>query len=192
VRYEVLIAGNKIKIFWNVTQCFMYVGTNVLAVPAALSTMQMEGNIPPKRWYVSTKLHASSQKTRDLQDAFCWVELHCVLGHLELEWTTFINILFDAGKLKGPIHDQSCCAKLFCATQVCPFTIKSISTIHGQPVAPHVMLRNMIDRLWAPLVNRSAEVKVTHILDTVHCLILITETRFGNCFCFHHQVVEIY
>jgi hypothetical protein len=31
-----------------------------------------------------------------------------------------------------PIHDQSCCAKLFCATQVCPFTNKSISTIHGQ------------------------------------------------------------
>jgi hypothetical protein len=34
--------------------------------------------------------------------------------------------------LKGPIHDQSCCAKLFCATQVCPYTIKSISTIHDQ------------------------------------------------------------
>jgi hypothetical protein len=34
--------------------------------------------------------------------------------------------------LKGLIHDQSCCAKLFCATQVCPFTIKSISTIHDQ------------------------------------------------------------
>jgi hypothetical protein len=34
--------------------------------------------------------------------------------------------------LMRPIHDQSCCAKLFCATQVCPFTIKSISTIHGQ------------------------------------------------------------
>jgi hypothetical protein len=34
--------------------------------------------------------------------------------------------------LKGPIHDQSCCAKLFCATEVCPFTIKSISTIHDQ------------------------------------------------------------
>jgi hypothetical protein len=34
--------------------------------------------------------------------------------------------------IKGPIHDQSCCAKLFCATQVCPFTIKSISTIHDQ------------------------------------------------------------
>jgi hypothetical protein len=31
-----------------------------------------------------------------------------------------------------PIHDQSCCAKLFCATQVCPFTIKSNSTIHDQ------------------------------------------------------------
>jgi hypothetical protein len=52
--------------------------------------------------------------------------------------------------LKGPIHDQSCCAKLFCATQVCPFTIKSISTIHGQPVAQHAMLRNMIDRAWVP------------------------------------------
>jgi hypothetical protein len=34
--------------------------------------------------------------------------------------------------IKGPIHDQSCCAQLFCATQVCPFTIKSISTIHDQ------------------------------------------------------------
>jgi hypothetical protein len=34
--------------------------------------------------------------------------------------------------LKGPIHDQSCCAKLFCATQVCPFMIKSVSTIHDQ------------------------------------------------------------
>jgi hypothetical protein len=39
----------------------------------------------------------------------------------------------------------------FCATQVCPFTIKSINTIHGQPVAQHAMLRNMIDRVWAPL-----------------------------------------
>jgi hypothetical protein len=28
--------------------------------------------------------------------------------------------------LMRAIHDQSCCAKLFCATQVCPFTIKSI------------------------------------------------------------------
>jgi hypothetical protein len=45
--------------------------------------------------------------------------------------------------VKGPIHDQS--------AQVCPFTIKSISTIHGQPVAQHAMLRNMIDRVWAPL-----------------------------------------
>jgi hypothetical protein len=45
--------------------------------------------------------------------------------------------------LKGPIHDQSCCAKLFCATQVCPFTINR--------VAQHAMLRNMIDRVWAHL-----------------------------------------
>jgi hypothetical protein len=49
-----------------------------------------------------------------------------------------------------PIHDQSCCAKLFCATQVCPFTIKSISTIHGQSCCATRMLRNMIDRVWAP------------------------------------------
>jgi hypothetical protein len=41
-------------------------------------------------------------------------------------------ILFIVSGLKGPIHDQSCCPKLFCATQVCPFTIKSISTIHDQ------------------------------------------------------------
>jgi hypothetical protein len=34
--------------------------------------------------------------------------------------------------LMRPIHDQSCCPKLFCATQVCPFTIKPISTINGQ------------------------------------------------------------
>jgi hypothetical protein len=26
----------------------------------------------------------------------------------------------------------------------------SISTIHGQPVAQHAVLRNMIDREWAP------------------------------------------
>jgi hypothetical protein len=38
----------------------------------------------------------------------------------------------DIQHVKGPIHDQSCCAKLFCATQVCAFTIKSISTIHDQ------------------------------------------------------------
>jgi hypothetical protein len=29
----------------------------------------------------------------------------------------------------------------------------SISTIHGQPVAQHAMLRNMIDREWAPLLR---------------------------------------
>jgi hypothetical protein len=29
--------------------------------------------------------------------------------------------------LKGPIHDQSCCAKMFCATQVCPFTINHVA-----------------------------------------------------------------
>jgi hypothetical protein len=27
----------------------------------------------------------------------------------------------------------------------------SINTIHGQPVAQHAMLHNMIDREWAPL-----------------------------------------
>jgi hypothetical protein len=50
-----------------------------------------------------------------------------------------------------PIHDQSCCAKLFCATQVCPFTIKSTAPYTVNHVAQHAMLRNMIDRVWAPL-----------------------------------------
>jgi hypothetical protein len=30
----------------------------------------------------------------------------------------------------------------------------SISTIHGQPVAQHAMLRNTNDREWAPIVAR--------------------------------------
>jgi hypothetical protein len=45
-----------------------------------------------------------------------------------------------------PIHDQSCCAKLFCATQVCPFTIKSISTIHGQLCCT---IRNVAQHDWS-------------------------------------------
>jgi hypothetical protein len=45
-----------------------------------------------------------------------------------------------------PIHDQSCCAKLFCATQVCPFTIKSISTIHGQSCCT---TRNVAQHDWS-------------------------------------------
>jgi hypothetical protein len=28
--------------------------------------------------------------------------------------------------VKGPIHVQSCCAEMFCATQVCPFTINHV------------------------------------------------------------------
>jgi hypothetical protein len=45
-----------------------------------------------------------------------------------------------------PIHDQSCCAKLFCATQVCPFTIKSISTIHCQSCCT---TRNVAQHDWS-------------------------------------------
>jgi hypothetical protein len=41
--------------------------------------------------------------------------------------------------------------KIVLRNTICPFTIKSISTIHGQPVAQHALLRNMIDRVWAPL-----------------------------------------
>jgi hypothetical protein len=48
--------------------------------------------------------------------------------------------------VKGPIHDQSCCAKLFWATQVCPFTIKSISTIHDQSCCP---TRNVAQHDWS-------------------------------------------
>jgi hypothetical protein len=56
-----------------------------------------------------------------------------------------------------PIHDQSCCPTLR-VVQLVAFLILcnrlcklSISTIHGQPVAQHAMLRNMIDREWANL-----------------------------------------
>jgi hypothetical protein len=44
------------------------------------------------------------------------------------------------------IHDQSCCTKLFCATQVCPFTIKSISTIHDQSCCT---ARNVAQHDWS-------------------------------------------
>jgi hypothetical protein len=62
-----------------------------------------------------------------------------------------LNILFVHPSivmrwLKGPIHDQSCCAKLFCATQVCPFTIKSISIIHDQSCCT---TRNVAQHDWS-------------------------------------------
>jgi hypothetical protein len=50
----------------------------------------------------------------------------CLLCGVDFQAESCTNLV------TGPIHDQSCCAKLFCATQVCPFTIKSISTIHDQ------------------------------------------------------------
>jgi hypothetical protein len=55
-------------------------------------------------------------------------------------------VLFFISFLMRPIHDQSCCAKLFCATQVCPFTIKSISTIHGLSCCT---IRNVAQHDWS-------------------------------------------
>jgi hypothetical protein len=42
--------------------------------------------------------------------------------------------------VKGPIHDQSCCAKMFCATEVCPFTINHVAQ-HKFAHSRSIMLR---------------------------------------------------
>jgi hypothetical protein len=51
------------------------------------------------------------------------------------------------------VAEQPCCTKnirsvLILCNRLCKL---SISTIRDQPVAQHAMLRNMIDREWAPL-----------------------------------------
>jgi hypothetical protein len=38
--------------------------------------------------------------------------------------SSYVNV---STSIKGPIHDQSCCAKMFCPTQVCPFTINHVA-----------------------------------------------------------------
>jgi hypothetical protein len=67
----------------------------------------------------------------------------------------FLNWIFpmvlygcETWSIMRPIHDQSCCAKLFCATQVCPFTIKSIGTIYGQSCCT---TRNVAQHDWSSM-----------------------------------------
>jgi hypothetical protein len=64
--------------------------------------------------------------------------------------------------VKGPIHDQSSCAKLFCATQVCPFTIKSISTIHDQSCCATLRVAQLDWSCMGPLTSSGGLKLTTH------------------------------
>jgi hypothetical protein len=93
--------------------------------------------------------------------------------------------------LKEPIHDQSCCAKLFYATQVCPFTIKSISTIHDQSCCT---TRNVAQHDWScmgpfklPFPSRCKERKQGIVFLSEPIMKMVT-FRVGNILYVHLQI----
>jgi hypothetical protein len=61
-----------------------------------------------------------------------------------------INILLSCC-LKGPIHDQSCCATLRVVQHDWSCMVLIVWSWMGKLVLRKTILRNMIDRVWAPL-----------------------------------------
>jgi hypothetical protein len=81
----------------------------------------------------------------------------------------------DISCLMGPIHDQSCCAKMFCATQVCPFTINRVA--------------QLVDRVWCWLtICIICCIKSEHPLDRAATVIAMFNSRLLY-FCRTHFVI---
>jgi hypothetical protein len=79
--------------------------------------------------------------TRDSRFAVSHTGAHGMYSQNEEENTSWAVCHLRLCCLKGPIHDQSCCAKMFCATQVCPFTINHVAQIC---IVQHKFAQNMI------------------------------------------------